>query len=31
VGVDHALLHVTSVEKSLPYYRFVYGAPISGR
>jgi catechol 2,3-dioxygenase-like lactoylglutathione lyase family enzyme len=25
-GVDHVLLRVTSLEKSLPYYRLVYGA-----
>lgn len=28
VGLDHVLLHVTDIEKSLPYYRFVYGADI---
>jgi hypothetical protein len=28
VGVDHVVLHVTDVEKSLPYYRLVYGADI---
>ena len=25
-GVDHVMLRVTSLEKSLPYYRLVYGA-----
>ena len=25
-GVDHMLLRVTSLEKSLPYYRLIYGA-----
>lgn len=25
-GVDHVLLRVSSLERSLPYYRFVYGA-----
>jgi catechol 2,3-dioxygenase-like lactoylglutathione lyase family enzyme len=24
-GVDHVMLRVTSIEKSLPYYRLVYG------
>lgn len=28
VGVDHVLLHVSDVEKSLPYYHLVYGAGI---
>ncbi len=28
VGLDHVLLHVTDIEKSMPYYRFVYGADI---
>jgi hypothetical protein len=28
VGLDHVLLHVTDIEKSLPYYRLVYGADI---
>jgi len=27
-GVDHVLLHVTDIEKSLPYYHLVYGADI---
>jgi catechol 2,3-dioxygenase-like lactoylglutathione lyase family enzyme len=27
-GVDHMLLHVTDIEKSLPYYHLVYGAGI---
>jgi len=27
-GVDHVLLHVTDIEKSLPYYHLVYGANI---
>ena len=25
-GVDHVILRVSSLEKSLPYYRLVYGA-----
>jgi predicted enzyme related to lactoylglutathione lyase len=25
IGVDHVMLHVTNVERSLPYYRLVYG------
>jgi catechol 2,3-dioxygenase-like lactoylglutathione lyase family enzyme len=25
-GIDHVLLRVSSLEKSLPYYRLVYGA-----
>jgi hypothetical protein len=28
VGIDHVLLHVTDIEKSLPYYHLVYGADI---
>jgi hypothetical protein len=28
LGVDHVLLHVTDIEKSMPYYRLVYGADI---
>ena len=28
VGVDHVLLHVADVERSLPYYHLVYGAGI---
>jgi hypothetical protein len=28
LGVDHVLLHVSDIEKSLPYYHFVYGANI---
>ena len=28
VGVDHVLLHVADIEKSLPYYHLVYGANI---
>jgi hypothetical protein len=28
LGVDHVLLHVTDIEKSLPYYHLVYGANI---
>ncbi len=27
-GLDHVLLHVTDVEKSMPYYHLVYGASI---
>jgi predicted enzyme related to lactoylglutathione lyase len=27
-GVDHVLLHVSDIEKSLPYYDLVYGADI---
>jgi catechol 2,3-dioxygenase-like lactoylglutathione lyase family enzyme len=27
-GVDHVMLRVTSLEKSLPYYRLVYGAGV---
>src|SRR6185503_8103586 len=27
-GVDHVLLHVTDIEKSLPYYHLMYGANI---
>jgi catechol 2,3-dioxygenase-like lactoylglutathione lyase family enzyme len=27
IGVDHVLLLVSDVERSLPYYRLVYGAP----
>ena len=27
-GVDHVLLHVTDIEKSMPYYHLVYGADI---
>lgn len=27
-GLDHVLLHVTDIEKSLPYYRLVYGENI---
>ena len=27
-GLDHVLLHVTDIEKSMPYYRLVYGADI---
>jgi catechol 2,3-dioxygenase-like lactoylglutathione lyase family enzyme len=27
-GVDHVLLRVSSLEKSLPYYRLVYGAAV---
>jgi hypothetical protein len=27
-GLDHVLLHVTDIEKSLPYYHLVYGANI---
>jgi len=26
MGVDHVLLHVSDLERSLPYYRLVYGA-----
>ena len=28
LGVDHVLLHVLDIDKSLPYYRLVYGANI---
>ena len=28
IGVDHVLLHVSDIEKSLPYYHLVYGASI---
>ena len=28
MGVDHVLLHVAGIEKSLPYYHLVYGANI---
>jgi hypothetical protein len=28
LGVDHVLLHVSDIEKSLPYYHLVYGATI---
>lgn len=28
LGVDHVLLRVSSLEKSLPYYRLVYGAGV---
>jgi catechol 2,3-dioxygenase-like lactoylglutathione lyase family enzyme len=28
LGVDHVLLHVTDIEKSLPYYHLMYGANI---
>ena len=28
VGLDHVLLHVSDIEKSLPYYHLVYGATI---
>jgi hypothetical protein len=28
LGVDHVLLHVSDIEKSLPYYHLVYGASI---
>jgi hypothetical protein len=27
-GLDHVLLHVTDIEKSMPYYHLVYGANI---
>src|SRR6187549_2952074 len=27
-GLEHVLLHVTDIEKSLPYYHLVYGANI---
>jgi len=30
-GVDHVMLLVNDVEKSLPYYRLVYGAGVQGR
>jgi catechol 2,3-dioxygenase-like lactoylglutathione lyase family enzyme len=30
IGVDHVLLHVSDLERSLPYYRLVYGAPAEG-
>jgi hypothetical protein len=28
IGLDHVLLHVSDIEKSLPYYHLVYGANI---
>jgi hypothetical protein len=28
LGVDHVMLHVTDIEKSLPYYHLMYGANI---
>lgn len=28
VGLDHVLLHVSDIEKSLPYYHLVYGSTI---
>jgi len=28
IGVDHVLLHVSDIEKSLPYYHLMYGANI---
>jgi catechol 2,3-dioxygenase-like lactoylglutathione lyase family enzyme len=28
VGLDHVLLHVTDIDKSLPYYHLIYGADI---
>jgi hypothetical protein len=28
LGVDHVLLHVSDIEKSMPYYHLVYGANI---
>jgi hypothetical protein len=28
LGVDHVLLHVSDIEKSLPYYHLVYGSNI---
>jgi hypothetical protein len=28
LGVDHVMLSVSDIEKSLPYYNFVYGANI---
>jgi len=31
IGVDHVMLLVNDVEKSLPYYRFVYGAGVERR
>ena len=31
IGVDHVMLSVNDVEKSLPYYRLVYGAVVEGR
>jgi catechol 2,3-dioxygenase-like lactoylglutathione lyase family enzyme len=30
IGVDHVLLHVSDLERSLPYYRLVYGARTEG-
>jgi len=30
IGVDHVLLHVSDLERSLPYYRLVYGAQAEG-
>jgi catechol 2,3-dioxygenase-like lactoylglutathione lyase family enzyme len=31
IGVDHVMLSVADIEKSLPYYRLVYGAGVEGR
>jgi catechol 2,3-dioxygenase-like lactoylglutathione lyase family enzyme len=31
LGVDHVMLAVSDVEKSLPYYRLVYGNGVEGR
>ena len=31
IGVDHVMLFVNDVEKSLPYYRLVYGAGVEER
>lgn len=30
LGVDHVMLRVSSLEKSLPYYRLVYGTGVEG-
>src|SRR5947209_14825328 len=30
LGVDHVMLHVMDIERSLPYYRVVYGAQTEG-
>ena len=31
IGVDHVMLSVNDVEKSLPYYRLMYGPGVEGR
>ena len=30
LGVDHVMLHVTDIDRALPYYRLVYGAQAEG-